>query len=125
MSGPLKTRCPTCGHPVLPRDPLAILQPTQRAVFDVIYAAGQLGITADAIRERVWRDADTAPGSNIVAIHVTAINKRIVLLDMRVVGESRPKHYRVVSTHDQRDRYGAKMRAESAARRTIHNGHAK
>jgi len=98
-----KCRCPTCGHPILPKDPLAILVGTRRAVFDVIYAAGQAGIDREGIMARVWAGRDRTPESTSnVSVHVTAINKLIGYLRMRIVGSGRPKFYRVVSTADQR-----------------------
>ncbi len=72
---PLKHRCPACGHPVLPKDPLAILQPTQRAVFDAVYQAGQLGITRDDLVDRVWAGRDRTPAAqSIISVNVGEIN---------------------------------------------------
>ncbi len=104
MRAPIKCRCPTCGHPFLPADPLAILRGTQRAIFDVIYAAGQVGLTQEAIRSRVWCGRERTPEStNLISVHICKINKRLRLLRLQIVGNGKPKFYRVASMADQRE----------------------
>lgn len=89
--------CPTCGHPVLPDDPLAILPMTQRVIFDVIYSAGQAGITREALHERVYGAAHNGAVSiSIVSVQVNQINKKIKYLRMQIYAARGSGHaYRV------------------------------
>jgi hypothetical protein len=89
--------CPTCGHPVLPKDPLAILALTERAIFDVIYAAGQAGITRKAVEERVYAGRrDGAASHSIVSVHIRNINQKIKWLHLEIVSHrSNESTYRV------------------------------
>ena len=76
--------CPTCGHPVLPTDPLAFLFPTERAIFDVIYAAGSAGIRRQAVMDRVYRNGKNAASHSIVSVHVSRINKKLKWIGLTI-----------------------------------------
>jgi len=118
--------CPTCGHPVLPTDPLAILPPTQRAIFDVIYAAGQAGVTREAITQSVYgKTVDGGPMSwrQLVSVHLIGINHRIRFLNLKITSDrSRPKSYFVSPLRDFRDKSSQKSRTKSTVRATVNSG---
>lgn len=81
--------CPTCGHPMLPRDPLAFLPPMQRRIFDLVYASGQAGISWGAIFDRAYAGTTGGVSRRLISAHVHYINTRIAPLFLRI--ESSPR----------------------------------
>jgi hypothetical protein len=76
--------CPECGHPILPKDPLAILSLQQRRIFDAIHSAGQAGIDSQALRERVYNSTTGGVSSQLIGTHIHNINRKIRLLRMTI-----------------------------------------
>lgn len=84
--------CPTCGHPILPHDPLAILTSTQRRIFDAVYSSGQAGIDSQALRERVYSSTTGGVSSQLIGAHISGINRKVRLLRMIVVSRKAGKY---------------------------------
>lgn len=89
--------CPTCGHPILPKDPLAFLHTTERAIFNIIYAAGQAGITRQAVHDRVYDGTrNSAESRSVVCVHIRNMNKKLRWIGLEILSErSNEAHYRV------------------------------
>lgn len=123
MSERSKYCCPACGHPILPTDPLAILSPTERAIFEVIHAAGQAGISREAIMDRVYGTRlNGGPSSwrSIVSVHLGNMNKRLRWLNLRVVSDrSRPASYTVVPFQDKQNTRSGRGRTRTMVRAAV------
>lgn len=87
-----KYRCPHCGHPTMPTDPLAILTPMQRVIFDVVYKAGTPGIDSQALRERAYNGTTGGTSSQLLGAHITGINQRIRFLGLRIDSQKAGKY---------------------------------
>lgn len=95
--------CPTCGHPWLPTDPLAILGPTERRYFTLIYNAGSAGILRDDLRNKVYDGTKGGASSSLIGVVIHKINRKIGLFNLAISGNSRggwkkKARYTLVST---------------------------
>lgn len=92
-----KYTCPSCGHPILPTDPLAILSPQERRIFDVIHKAGQAGIDSQAVRERIYNGASGGVSAQLVGVHLKNMSPKLRYLGL-VVDSERAGKYGAVYT---------------------------
>ena len=87
-----KYACPTCGHPILPSDPFAILGPTQRRIFNLVHAAGQAGINSQLLAERAYAGTSGGASGSLVSVHIRHINNKLRLLKLHIVSTRLGSH---------------------------------
>lgn len=69
----------------MPKDPLAILFPQERTIFNIIYRAGQAGITRQALHERIYANrTNAADSASIISVHISNMNKKLLWLGLCV-----------------------------------------
>ena len=85
VAGRGKYVCPTCGHPVLPTDPLGFLGPLQRRLFDLVYRSGTAGIMSGALRERLYEGVtDGGMSACILSTNIHYLNRKLRVLGMKI-----------------------------------------
>ncbi len=80
--------CEACGHPVPPDGVRAVLGKRQRRFFDLVTAAGQAGITAINLRDRLYADDfEGGPESDsIIQVMAAHIRKKLQPFGLTVKG---------------------------------------
>lgn len=75
----MKTKiCECCGHPLPEMEILLDLTPMQQKLFVLIQRAGQAGILASAIHERLYVNEDDTPDStNILSVMKQSMQLRL------------------------------------------------
>jgi hypothetical protein len=91
--------CPHCGHPIETDKAAAILAPRQRALFEIVAAAGTPGISvADCMARLYGGDPGGGPDDVIISVMARNINVRIQPLGLQLVcGRGAGATYRVIA----------------------------
>jgi hypothetical protein len=91
--------CPACGHPVETNNAAAILPPKQRALFELVDAAGAGGISvANAMARLYGDDPGGGPDDVIISVMARNINVRIQPLGLQLTcGRGAGATFRVIA----------------------------
>jgi hypothetical protein len=91
--------CPTCGHPVETDKAAAMLPPRQRALFEIVAAAGSPGISvSDAMARLYGDDPGGGPDDVIISVMARNINVRIQPLGLQLTcGRGAGATFRVIA----------------------------
>jgi hypothetical protein len=91
--------CPTCGHPIETDKVAAILAPKQRALFEIVAAAGTPGISVSDCMARLYGgDPGGGPDDVIISVMAHSINLKILPLGLQLVcGRGAGSTYRVIT----------------------------
>ena len=82
------SRCPHCGQTLVFVRAGVRLTPLKADIFDLIKAAGEVGVSSQEILDRAFRDRHVA-GADIVKMHVYQINELLEATGFVIVSDRR------------------------------------
>jgi hypothetical protein len=81
-------RCSQCGQPLTFERAGVRLTPLKAAIFDLIQAAGEIGVSSQEILQQAFRERHVA-GADIVKMHVHQINDLLEATDFIIRSDRR------------------------------------